>query len=528
MGICAITFVIAGLMISSVATIPARLPAEQNSTLIREIDVPVASMSLEMSDLVTTEKTSGRAMASTIIYDTEFDDYHPTVAGDASERFLAAFEWTQDEVDYYPWFHYSLDGGTVWEEAGYFGDSLGSEYPDVDANQNGFYGTFGPPETNRGAQWLVIAEDLAAITGAIWDWSDDGFDDLESLCISCYTRADEPWNVGGMAGTGYNGYETNDWNGNVFIFYPRSETSGAISWLRNIEDYFRADIAIDEVTEMSYSVYDHTVDANLLVRKDDFGQWDADGYHVYVTSKDIGDSVTVLRNPSIEAHDDNVVIVAEAEGDITCFYSNNGLTSVSQSTVVDSAMSPEVMTTFDGEVFVCSYVKNSRVYRKMSDDGGATWKNEEQVEDSQTVSEYASHDLGKSLGGVYSVWADTRGGDIDIYFGQAYETTAPVLEIISIKGGLGVTATIKNTGDAEATNVFWTMIVKGGLLGRINKNKNGSEATLAIGGEIKAKSGIILGFGRLTEIKVTATCDEGSSDSKTTTGMQILFFTMVS
>jgi len=510
----------------SVVGVPA---TEKTSAIIREIDNSACSISAEMSEMVSAEKPSEMAMLdSTIIYDSEYDDFHPTVAGDSDGRFFAGFELTMDGTEYYPDFWYSLDG-SIWVEGGSFAESLGSEYPDADSNDNGFYFTLGPSDFNGGEQWLGIAEDLSNILAIIWDWSPSGFDDFEYMSISCYTRPGEPWNPGGLAGTGYNGNSGNDLDGNPFIFYQISGGSmGTISWLPGVEHCYHTDFAIDEVTEMSYAVYDNTVDVNLIVRKDNFGAWDGQGYHPYVSGWYVGDGETNLMNPSIEANDNTVVLVAEEDdGDIVCFYSNNGFASVQRSTVVASAMYPEVKMLFEGAIFVCSYVKDGAVYAKMSEDGGATWKDEAKVEDSEVESEYGAHDLGKAKEGIYAIWEDNRGSDIDIYFGQALVVTAPELDIISIEGGLGVKATIKNIGDAAATNVKLNISVIGGLLGFIDKTAESTIPSLAVDAESVLNTGIFFGLGKIV-IEVTTTCDEGFSDSETETGMQIIIFTRIS
>jgi hypothetical protein len=528
-GIYAITIVIAGLMISSVASIPAELPTEEISTYCRELDLTPCYKEIELTNQMTLEK-SNKLMApldSYIIYDTEYDDKHPTVAGDSSGRFFACMELTTDGVDYYPDFWYSLDDGMTWEEAGFFSESMDSQYPDVDANEFGFFGTFGGPDIDRGQIWLVDAKDLNNIQGYSWAFSSNGFDDFVHNSISCYTKSDADWDFGGEALTGYNGYSGSDVDGCPFIFYPADDTLRAwIAWLSNSEDYLHSDFAIDEVTEMAYSVYDNEVEANLLVRKDNFGVRDADGRHSYVGAYSVGDGETNLSNPSIEAHDNNVVLVAEEAGDIVCIYSSNGFSSQSKTTVVTAAISPEVKVTFDGELYACSYIKGGAVYRKISEDGGATWTDEQMIDESQAVAEFGTHDLARGKKGIYSVWEDVRGTDIDIYFAQAVEVQSPELDIIEIKGPIGVTATIKNIGDADATTVEWTMTVQGGLLGQIDKEKTGSEATLAVGAEIKAKSGILLGLGKIT-INVEVTCAEGVSDTDEATGTQIFIFSLV-
>jgi hypothetical protein len=189
-------------------------------------------------------------------------------------------------------------------------------------------------------------------------------------------------------------------------------------------------------------------------------------------------------------------------------------------------MYPEVKVTFDGHIFACSYVKNGSVCSKISEDGGATWTHEAQVQDSQAVNEYGSHDLGRGKKGIYAIWEDNRGPDIDIYFGQELEIPYPDLDIKSIEGPIGVTVTIKNIGGAEVTNVEWTLKVKGGIRNKINKEGTGIEPTLVAGAEIKAKSGIIIGLGKIT-IDVYVTCDENIPIYGNANGMQIFFFTLI-
>jgi hypothetical protein len=96
----------------------------------------------------------------------------------------------------------------------------------------------------------------------------------------------------------------------------------------------------------------------------------------------------------------------------------------------------------------------------------------------------------------------------DGYKGSAYVFRKPVaLEIGIIKGGFGVTSTIKNTGLATATNVSWSMKFDGSLV--FPKEKIGTIDTI-VAGEQKTAKAIIFGIGKTT-ILVTATCDEGAT-----------------
>ena len=91
----------------------------------------------------------------------------------------------------------------------------------------------------------------------------------------------------------------------------------------------------------------------------------------------------------------------------------------------------------------------------------------------------------------------------------------PELEIGPITGGFGVKASVKNTGDADATNVIWNISLDGKLV-FVGKESSGTIATLAAAGETPIKAGFILGFGK-TNIVVSAVCDEGKTAEATAT-----------
>jgi len=88
----------------------------------------------------------------------------------------------------------------------------------------------------------------------------------------------------------------------------------------------------------------------------------------------------------------------------------------------------------------------------------------------------------------------------------------PVLEITSIKGPIGVTATINNSGDAKATNVTATIEATGGII-LSGASKTVKVGDIDIGKTAKARS-LIIGFGKPT-IEVTVTCDEGITTNAT-------------
>jgi len=83
----------------------------------------------------------------------------------------------------------------------------------------------------------------------------------------------------------------------------------------------------------------------------------------------------------------------------------------------------------------------------------------------------------------------------------------PDLKIGIVKGGLFyIKATIKNDGDAEATDINWEISIEGGIIpfGRIC---NGTITNIAAEGEMTITSKLILGFGQV-RVKVTASGSE--------------------
>ena len=191
---------------------------------------------------------------------------------------------------------------------------------------------------------------------------------------------------------------------------------------------------------------------------------------------------------------------------------------------VDDEMYPDVRHVQD-EIFLCTFVKGGKLYKSMTENGGETWSTPEEVDDS-VVEEYKTSDLSEYA--MKALYEFDNGNDIDIYISDIGE--GPILPELTIEiksgFGLGASATVENTGDAEATNVEWTMTVTGGILGMINKTKTGNETSLIVGADFKISSGILLGFGPIV-VTVTAECDEGPSALETKEGTQIIIFTLV-
>jgi hypothetical protein len=91
-------------------------------------------------------------------------------------------------------------------------------------------------------------------------------------------------------------------------------------------------------------------------------------------------------------------------------------------------------------------------------------------------------------------------GNVETEKSQAFTVEGAAITI-TITGGLGVSATIKNTGATDLTDVAWSIDLDGSLI-FIGKTKTGTIAALAAGESVTVKD-FVIGFGK-TGIAVTA------------------------
>jgi uncharacterized membrane protein len=108
-------------------------------------------------------------------------------------------------------------------------------------------------------------------------------------------------------------------------------------------------------------------------------------------------------------------------------------------------------------------------------------------------------------------------GNVEATKNTTFTIQYPVPPInITVKGGLGVSTTIENTGTTNLTNVTWTITLDGKLI-FVGKTKTDTIATLDAGKSVTVKD-FVLGFGK-TGINVKAGAAEINA-----TGKVILFF----
>jgi hypothetical protein len=87
------------------------------------------------------------------------------------------------------------------------------------------------------------------------------------------------------------------------------------------------------------------------------------------------------------------------------------------------------------------------------------------------------------------------------------EKALPSIEIGAITGSIGVSAVIKNNGNADAHNVTWEIYITGGIFKLIYKSYGGLLPSIGSSSEETVTSRRFIGFGKI-EITVSASCEE--------------------
>jgi hypothetical protein len=537
-GICAITLVIAGLLITGAASSVMQISEENNN---KELEVNI--LNAEMVSL----KIDSFAQLETVTLGQSYSPLASIIAMGASDNTVASEGATISagfRTIEYPenvYFTHSSDSGATFcpDASGWLLDAPPS-YPEVDNTGDGrFLGSLVPHEDDYegGALYKISISDPTVhpdgYNAVSWDFSSLGANDEHHMTdfygVSCgaYVDADpeiNDWAYGGHSFVCdyFNDQTYAEYEGLPVHTYASSlEGQAWIHWYPSQAgaDYVAMDI--DQETLRAYTVVNTLGDLFWFTFRYDV--WNTQMQH---SSGSNGNIVTDGNDTmfDVSALNNNVIIVSQREGDIYAYYSANGLASVSEIMLAEDGANPKVVHVEENKA-ICTFIKDGQVYVTETEDGGESWSAIEAID------EYENDNVpgvrgASDVSAVGASWVTEN--DDSVYF-SLVGTPPPIVEITEIKGGIGVKATIANTaipGAADATNVAASMSVTGGILGLINKNKEVTGETLAVGDSITLKSGLIIGLGPLT-VEVSVTCDEGSSDSEIAEGRQILFFSML-
>jgi len=86
----------------------------------------------------------------------------------------------------------------------------------------------------------------------------------------------------------------------------------------------------------------------------------------------------------------------------------------------------------------------------------------------------------------------------------------PRLEITKVKGGLGVSMIIHNRINESVYNILWSIDLNGGLI-LYSHGTGGLIQNISVGQDITIKTGLIIGFGRITIILTAAEATKTAS-----------------
>ncbi|MFA5102544.1 MAG: hypothetical protein WC525_05280 [Candidatus Thermoplasmatota archaeon] len=109
-------------------------------------------------------------------------------------------------------------------------------------------------------------------------------------------------------------------------------------------------------------------------------------------------------------------------------------------------------------------------------------------------------------------------GNVETTKSTTFTIQYPTVLSITLKGGLGVSAVIKNTGTEDLTNIAWSITLDGKLI-FVGKTKSGTISALGVGEEVTVKD-FVIGFGK-TGIEATA-----GEATATAEGTALLFFVL--
>ncbi len=511
-GIYAIAIVIAGLLITSASGFSLS-DETASSVSVKKLDMK--PQTLDLAECQTVDmKPLARSLDGSPVIEEIGDQIHPSVAMFATSQIVGVRDDDIGQIVYY----FTADNGETYEGGIYWETNGDYPYNDYWKGGTATIGTFvcDYMDLNGGATYHMEAADMTnteSYTLTYWDWSGYGWSNMIDACCAAATNdSDWWWGVNSFVmDTSYGDY---DIVSGPFIHYQTAEDGYAtISWY-DFSGGAHCDADVDMATMYSYNVYDILNDTSgdweIFLRCDNTQNWDDESEPVggYILSTE-GVS---FEKPVVAANADNIVIVAESDGQIVCQYSNAGPTAEFSSVNVGVGTNPAIEYVTE-EQYAVIFTNGGSLYKTLSEDSGATWSTPEEVA-SNVVEEYRAVALGDGAGVAMYQY---DGDDIDIYSVDIFHIPTPIIGIKDIAGGFGkINAVVTNTGDAAAENIEWSIAVEGGLV--FGGAAEGTFQTVEIGDELGISSGFIIGFGSL-EGEITA-----GIASQSISGSVLLFF----
>ena len=513
--------------IAAMMVIPTGITMANNTT-----DVPFGvsnakKMPFEIKELGTSEATTENAGNILITPNSPEDDVLPAITKDGNGNIAVVWSHKVSPLEGNMGLSYSTDGGTTWtgniielEGFQYYADIAyfeGSKYDgpawdglwveclDLATNGGNFilipdvtdsstYEAYAWTEGTRpGATCLNFEDDM---------WYKEFHFDLTPGPVVAMINDDqgmeqglELWWMAAGDDLGNIVYNWDSGTGPEGEYFPASDIDTAAihdsdpAWTDNDFFYVVCQSDVQDKSQILYKRCVPTIEDDIEFAESYF----LDGGDTYDAS-----------HPNVVASGDNVAVVymtndnVYGDWDIRCKYSSDHGQNWGTSTVAGEHMTDEMYPAayMSGNTVFVVYIRDGNLYLVKSEDGGATWGDPIQVndEDGTVVAEENAVDL--QSGGI--VWVDNRNGNNDIYYAPL---PMPVIGIPSISGGMGVKATVANTGTEDASSVDWSIQLSGLIF--VGKEATGTIDTLAAGSETTISTGLVFGIGPTT-ITVTA------------------------
>ncbi|MCK5125725.1 MAG: thrombospondin type 3 repeat-containing protein [candidate division Zixibacteria bacterium] len=344
----------------------------------------------------------------------------PALDRSGSGAIMAGYEVVSESKDFVVW-RYSIDDGVTFGGDIIF-DVENLSRPSVDyyGVDNTFFGTCVTPANFLFGAGVLLFEFQDISDSTTWipywtDYSDNGWYDMKSIDLIA-DNSQQSWNWGLSALV----MSISDGVHNVadapVIYSPLTSSSIQISWYPTQGGCNTSAAAIDVPSAKAYAIYDKWNSSHLqwvlFIRRDHFDDW----YQTTTAAAiKFDDSTISTTYPSIAAFSDTIVVVAHTvDSDdsnshgISVWSSFNGdVDGFELRGEIISNASEELfpkIAHIGGNDFVCSYIRDNKLYGSLSCDGGVTWTPPEIVSDSSDfVSQtYAGFDI--SSDGLRIIW----------------------------------------------------------------------------------------------------------------------------
>lgn len=333
---------------------------------------------------------------------------------------------------------YSLDDGNTW------GGQISFELEDVTLPSIDYYGdgrtflgTSITPSSFLSGAGIILYEfgDISdSSTWSAWwsDFSDDGWHTMTSCDIAA-DNSQQSWNWGLISLLlSYTSGPDNIIDAPHIYSQISSEGHVQLSWYPTKINCVSTSTDIDPVNAYAYSVYDRLEESTgqweLFVRRDHFNDW---YLPTVAATLNIEDESKHLRNPSIAAYGDTIVILCELHDesdpeniDIVCWSGFTGHPGdieyrgiVTENLLFKAEQNPS-LSHLGGDDFVGIYYLGFRdkLYATMTCDGGITWTEPELINEELSYSpEYGANDITSDGQYLIAEYAEDANPLIDIW-----------------------------------------------------------------------------------------------------------------